>query len=80
MDESEESVHQLQMKLLSLLQGNIPYYVKLIFGENDTKEMIKFVIDSLGVKKINKDLHLQMLDVCASQILASCKSNYQKLI
>lgn len=77
--ECDETLEDLQMKIQSSLEKSIPTIVKLFFSENDIKDMIKFTIGSLEVKKINRDLNLQILDVIASQILASCRSTHLKI-
>ncbi|XP_043462467.1 uncharacterized protein LOC122498679 isoform X3 [Leptopilina heterotoma] len=77
--ECDETLLDLQLKIQSCLEKSIPTVVKLFFSENDIKDMIKFTIGSLEVKKINRDLNLQILDVIASQILASCRSTHLKI-
>ncbi|KOX71962.1 hypothetical protein WN51_03239 [Melipona quadrifasciata] len=70
---SEES---LKERLLQELLAKIPNDVKLIFGEDDTLNILKYLLDSYEIKKVNIDLNLQILDVLASQLLNSCRSNY----
>ncbi|XP_051155993.1 uncharacterized protein LOC127278344 [Leptopilina boulardi] len=77
-NECDESLEDLQQKVQLSLEKSVSSIVKLFFNENDIKGMIKFTIGSLEVKKINRDLNLQILDVIASQLLASCRSSHNK--
>ncbi|XP_015606328.1 uncharacterized protein LOC107273044 [Cephus cinctus] len=75
-DESKESIDSLKEKLVRLLMDKIPSDVKLLVGEDDMREGLRFLLGSLEVKKINQDFSLQILDVLASQLLASCRSDH----
>ena len=73
---SEESLALLKERLLQELLAKIPNDIKLIFGEDDTLNILKYLLDSYEIKKVNIDLNLQILDVLASQLLNSCRSNH----
>lgn len=73
------SEEPLKERLLQELLIKIPNDIKLIFGEDDTLNILKYLLDSYEIKKINIDLNLQILDVLASQLLSSCRSNHSKI-
>lgn len=73
---SEEPLTELKEKLLQQLLAKIPSDVKLIFGEDDMLNILKYLLDSYEIKKINLDLNLQIVDVLASQLLISCRLNH----
>ncbi|XP_012147269.1 uncharacterized protein LOC100876919 isoform X2 [Megachile rotundata] len=70
---SEEPITELKEKLLQQLFTKIPIDIKLIFGEDDTLNILKYLLGSYEMKKINLDLNLQIVDVLASQLLISSK-------
>lgn len=70
---SEERITELKENLLQQLFTKIPSDVKLIFGEDDTLNILKYLLGSYEMKKINLDLNLQIVDVLASQLLISSK-------
>ncbi|CAK9807291.1 hypothetical protein ANTPLA_LOCUS5303 [Anthophora plagiata] len=76
----EELLSQLKERLLQELLLKIPNDVKLIFGEDDTLNILKYLLDSYEVKKINVDLNLQILDVLASQLLISCRLSHNNTV
>ncbi|XP_043260518.1 uncharacterized protein LOC122402068 [Colletes gigas] len=71
---SDEPLINIKERLLQQLLAKIPSDVKLIFGEDDTLNILKYLLGSYELKKINIDLNLQILDVLASQLLISCRS------
>lgn len=71
-----ESVLLAKDKLLEILQKNIPYDMKIIFGEEDIQKILKYLLTSYEINKINLDLNMQILDVLMSQLLISCKTNH----
>ncbi|XP_046828613.1 uncharacterized protein LOC124428518 [Vespa crabro] len=71
-----ESVVLVKDKIFEILQKKIPSDMKLIFGEEDTQKILKYLLTSYEIKKINLDLNMQMLDVLMSQLLISCKTNH----
>ncbi|XP_068969846.1 uncharacterized protein [Bombus flavifrons] len=73
---SEEPLKLLKKRLLQELLVKLPNDVKLVFGENDTLNILKYLLDSYEIKKINVDLNLQILDVLASQLLSTCRSKH----
>ncbi|XP_034183059.2 uncharacterized protein LOC117605635 isoform X1 [Osmia lignaria lignaria] len=73
---SEEPLTELKEKLLQQLLTKIPSDIKLIFGEDDMLNILKYLLDSYEIKKINLDLNLQIVDVLASQLLISCRLNH----
>ncbi|KOC59061.1 hypothetical protein WH47_12654 [Habropoda laboriosa] len=77
---SKEPLSQLKERLLQELLLKIPNDVKLIFGEDDTLNILKYLLDSYEVKKINIDLNLQILDVLASQLLISCRLSHNNTV
>lgn len=74
-----EEPSTLKERLLQELLIKIPNDIKLTFGEDDTLNILKYLLDSYEIKKINIDLNLQILDVLASQLLSSCRSNHSKI-
>lgn len=50
--------------------------MKLIFGEEDTQKILKYLLTSYEIRKINLDLNMQILDVLMSQLLISCRMNH----
>ncbi|XP_060812511.1 uncharacterized protein LOC132905338 [Bombus pascuorum] len=73
---SEEPLKLLKKRLLQELLVKLPNDVKLVFGEDDTLNILKYLLDSYEIKKINVDLNLQILDVLASQLLSTCRSKH----
>lgn len=73
---SEEPLKLLKKRLLQELLVKLPNDVKLVFGEDDTLNILKHLLDSYEIKKINVDLNLQILDVLASQLLSTCRSKH----
>nr|XP_033184107.1 uncharacterized protein LOC117153820 [Bombus vancouverensis nearcticus] len=73
---SEEPLELLKKRLLQELLVKFPNDVKLVFGEDDTLNILKYLLDSYEIKKINVDLNLQILDVLASQLLSTCRSKH----
>ncbi|XP_012176435.2 uncharacterized protein LOC100649204 [Bombus terrestris] len=73
---SEEPLKLLKERLLQELLIKLPNGVKLVFGANDTLNILKYLLDSYEIKKINVDLNLQILDVLASQLLSTCRSKH----
>ncbi|XP_033354232.1 uncharacterized protein LOC117235888 [Bombus vosnesenskii] len=73
---SEEPLELLKKRLLQELLDKLPNDVKLVFGEDDTLNILKYLLDSYEIKKINVDLNLQILDVLASQLLSTCRSKH----
>ncbi|XP_043579098.1 uncharacterized protein LOC122566214 [Bombus pyrosoma] len=73
---SEEPLELLKKRLLQELLVKLPNDVKLVFGEDDTLNILKYILDSYEIKKINVDLNLQILDVLASQLLSTCRSKH----
>lgn len=70
-----ESIEDIKKKLLVFLTSNVPGDFKIIFGDEDINKIVKFLLESLEIKKINLDLILQIVDVLASELLAACKSS-----
>ncbi|XP_012276298.1 uncharacterized protein LOC105697514 isoform X2 [Orussus abietinus] len=64
-------------RIIQLLHTKIPKDLKFVFGEDDIIQIHTFLLGSLEIKKINQDLILQMIDVLASQLLASCRTSYR---
>ncbi|XP_017759617.1 PREDICTED: uncharacterized protein LOC108550382 [Eufriesea mexicana] len=75
---SKEPLISLRERLLQEIFIKVPNDIKLIFGEDDTLNIIKYLLDTYEIKKINMDLNLQILDVLASQLLSSCRSSHSK--
>ncbi|XP_076233287.1 uncharacterized protein LOC143178460 isoform X2 [Calliopsis andreniformis] len=73
---SDKSLIQLRERLLQELLIKIPSDIKLILGEDDTLNILKYLLSSYEIKKINKDLNLQILDVVISQLLISCRTTH----
>ncbi|XP_053978448.1 uncharacterized protein LOC128876266 [Hylaeus volcanicus] len=71
---SDEPLIHTKERLLQQLLAKIPNNVKLIFGEDDMSNILKYLLGCYEIKKINVDLNLQILDVLASQLLISCRS------
>lgn len=71
-----ESVALVKDKIFEILHKKIPSDMKLIFGEEDTQKILKYLLTSYEIKKINLDLNMQMLDVLMSQLLISCRTNH----
>ncbi|XP_036147499.1 uncharacterized protein LOC105834089 [Monomorium pharaonis] len=67
---------QLRDKLLCVLKKKISYNIKLIFGEDDAYKALNYLLSSYEIKRINLDLNMQMLDALVSELLISCKTNY----
>ncbi|XP_046740511.1 uncharacterized protein LOC124407932 isoform X2 [Diprion similis] len=76
-NENTKGLDILQDELLQQLMSAIPPHVKIFLGDNETSEAFKFLMRSLDNKKINRDLCLQLLDVLASQLLATSRSTNQ---
>ncbi|XP_012258874.2 uncharacterized protein LOC105687643 [Athalia rosae] len=75
--ENNRVLDDLEDELLWQLMSMVPPQVKIFLGDNETSKALKFVMKSLENKKINRDLYLQLLDVLASQLLASSKLSQQ---
>lgn len=75
---SKESLIPLKERLLQEILVKVPNDIKLIFGEDDTLNILKYLLDTYEINKINMDLNLQILDVLASQLLSSCRSSHSK--
>lgn len=75
--ENTKGLDELKDQLLQQLMSAVPPHAKIFLGDNETSEAFKFLTKSLENKKINRDLSLQFLDVLASQLLASSRSNNQ---
>ncbi|XP_071856283.1 uncharacterized protein [Bombus fervidus] len=73
---SEEPLKLLKKRLLQELLVKLPNDIKLVFGEDDTLNILNYLLDSYEIKKINVDLNLQILDVLASQLLSTCRSKH----
>lgn len=71
---SDEPLIHTKERLLQQLLAKIPNNVKLIFGEDDMSNILKYLLGCYKIKKINVDLNLQILDVLTSQLLISCRS------
>lgn len=67
---------QSKDKLLRILNGKLSYNVKLIFGEDDVRKALNYLLSSYEIKKINMDVNMQMLDALVSELLVSCKMNH----
>ncbi|XP_046435732.1 uncharacterized protein LOC124187716 isoform X1 [Neodiprion fabricii] len=76
-NENTKGLDILQDELLQQLMSAIPPHIKIFLGDNETSEAFKFLMRSLDNKKINRDLCLQLLDVLASQLLATSRSTNQ---
>lgn len=76
-DENTQGLDELKERLLRELMSAVPTHGRIFLGDHETSEALKFLIKSLETKKINRDLFLQLLDVLASQLLASSRSNNQ---
>ncbi|XP_031827986.2 uncharacterized protein LOC116424990 [Nomia melanderi] len=77
---SDEPVAHLKERLLQEVLTKISNNVRLLFGEDDITNILKYLLDSYEIKKINVDLNLQILDVLASQLLISCRSTHSSVI
>ncbi|KAI4491090.1 hypothetical protein M0802_010400 [Mischocyttarus mexicanus] len=71
-----ESALLTKDKIFEILKQAIPYDMKLIFGEEDTLKILKYLLTSYEIRKINLDLNMQILDVLISQLLISCRTNH----
>lgn len=67
---------QSRNKLLRILNEKLSYNVKLIFGEDDIRKAMNYLLSSYQIKKINMDVNMQMLDALISELLISCKINH----
>jgi len=67
---------QAKDKLLCMLEEKISYDIKLIFGEDDVRKALSYLLNSYKVKKINMDVNMQMLDALVSELLISCKMDH----
>lgn len=72
---SQSDDTQSKDKLLHILNGKISYEVKLIFGEDDIRKALNYLLSSYDNKKINMDVNMQILDALVSELLISCKTN-----
>ncbi|XP_017884151.1 uncharacterized protein LOC108627419 isoform X2 [Ceratina calcarata] len=71
---SEEPFVTVKERLLREIFGNVPNDVKMVFGDEDTLNILRYLLESCEIKKLNIDLNLRILDVLASQLLISCRS------
>lgn len=71
----ERSIDSIIDKLARLLTSKLPHGFKIILGESDAKQILKYFFEFFKVQKINQDMNLHLLDVVASQLLASCRAN-----
>ncbi|XP_014603463.1 PREDICTED: uncharacterized protein LOC106786510 [Polistes canadensis] len=71
-----ESALLTKDKIFEILKQIIPCDMKLIFGEEDTLKIFKYLLTSYEIRKINLDLNMQILDVLMSQLLISCRTNH----
>lgn len=78
-DISKESIVQVTNKLAKAMLVKVPNDIKFIFGEDDIEKIFKHLLSSREIKKINLDLNLQILDVLASQLLISCRTNHESI-
>ena len=76
---SKEPLTEVKERLLQELLVKIPSDVKLILGEDDMLNILKYLIGSYEIKKINIDLNLHILHVLASQLLISCRSSHDNV-
>ncbi|XP_076646057.1 uncharacterized protein LOC143355253 [Halictus rubicundus] len=76
---SDEPLVQVRENLEQEILIKISNDVRLIFGE-DTINILRYLLGSYEIKKINIDLNLQILDVLTSQLLISCRSAYNRAI
>ncbi|XP_066583716.1 uncharacterized protein [Prorops nasuta] len=63
-------------EILQLILDKIPYDLKLIIGQEDAKEGLRYLLSSFEISKLNLDLYLQILDILASELLISCKEHH----
>lgn len=71
---SAEPFAAVKERLLHEIFANVPNDVKMIFGEEDTLNVLRYLLGCCETKKLNIDLSLRLLDVLASQLLISCRS------
>ncbi|XP_015179248.1 PREDICTED: uncharacterized protein LOC107067863 [Polistes dominula] len=71
-----ESALLTKDKIFEILKQIIPCDMKLIFGEEDTLKIFKYLLTSYEIRKINLDLNMHILDVLMSQLLISCRTNH----
>ncbi|XP_008543904.1 uncharacterized protein LOC103568722 [Microplitis demolitor] len=79
-DNCSEDIDVVEGKLFGILESKISSELKFIFGENDVKKIIKFLLKSLECQKVNLDLLLQIVDILASELLAASKINDDNLL
>ncbi|XP_057337718.1 uncharacterized protein LOC130675850 [Microplitis mediator] len=79
-DNYSEEIEVVEDKLFGILTAKISSELKFIFGENDVKKIIKFLLQSFECKKVNLDLLLQIVDILASELLAASKINDDNLL
>lgn len=72
-----EGLDESKDRLLEQFISAVPPKAKIFLGDNEMSEALQFLIRSLENKKVNRDLCLQLLDVSASQLLASSRTNHQ---
>ncbi|XP_033322524.2 uncharacterized protein LOC117218336 [Megalopta genalis] len=77
---SDESLVQVRERFMQEILTTISNDVRLIFGEDDTINILKYLLGSYEIRKINIDLNLQILDVVASQLLISCRTAHHRAI
>lgn len=73
---SRQTDAQSKDKLLRILEGKISYDVKLIFGEDDVRKSLSYLLNSCEMKRINMDVNMQMLDALVSELLVFCKLDH----
>ncbi|XP_015434637.1 PREDICTED: uncharacterized protein LOC107190356 [Dufourea novaeangliae] len=76
---SDEPLMHVKERLLQEIL-TISNDVRFIFGEDDTINILRYLLGSYEIKKINVDLNLQILDVLVSQLLISCRSSNDNVI
>ncbi|XP_076289849.1 uncharacterized protein LOC143213679 [Lasioglossum baleicum] len=77
---SDEPLVKVREKLVQEILSKISNDVRLIFGEDDMINILKYLLGSYEIKKINIDLNLQILDVLTSQLLISCRSSHNRAV
>ncbi|XP_014468497.1 PREDICTED: uncharacterized protein LOC106741228 [Dinoponera quadriceps] len=66
---------QSRDKLLGILNRKLSYNVKLIFGEDEVRKAMNYLLSTYEIKRINTDVNMQMLDALVSELLVSCKTS-----
>ncbi|XP_011865104.1 PREDICTED: uncharacterized protein LOC105560531 isoform X1 [Vollenhovia emeryi] len=75
-DVANQNSTQSRDKLLRILEDRLSYDVKLIFGEDDLRKALDYLLGSYEIKRINLDLNMQMLDALVSELLVCCKTHH----